>query len=332
MQNLTLQLRINDQLELRQRQPEDSRELFALIEANRAHLREWLPWLDVSRSEDDTRHHIEATLKQAEAGTGLAGCLWHQGRIVGVTGFNEIDQANRIGHIGYWMGREHRGKGLMTAAVRALADHGFTVLGLNRQCIAAAVGNARSRAIPERLGFLFEGISREAEWLYDHFVDLARYAVTRTRWLEDVPSSPCAMGWSLRSMETADLPTVHALWQSCEGVGLSEGDNLESLITVLARNPGLSPVAVDSHGALIGAVLVGHDARRGWLYHLAVDANRRGLGIGRALAEQALAGLRAAGIRRCSIAVYADNESGAAFWRRLGWSPREDLRVMQIVP
>lgn len=175
-------LHVSDDLELRQRQLEDAEELFALIEANRAYLRAWLPWLDTSRSVDDTRKNIESSLRQAEAGSGLAVSLWYQGRIVGVTGYNEIHQTNRVGHIGYWLAQEYEGRGLMTASVSALIHHGFTKLGLNRQAISAHVDNVRSRTIAERLGFRLEGIAYEAAWHYDHFTDIARYGLTLREW------------------------------------------------------------------------------------------------------------------------------------------------------
>jgi ribosomal protein S18 acetylase RimI-like enzyme len=139
-------------------------------------------------------------------------------------------------------------------------------------------------------------------------------------------------GYALRAMEAHDVPAVLALWQACDGVGLSPGDEPQSLAAILARNAGLSVVAASAQGNVVGAVLVGHDARRGYLYHLAVDEAHRGVGIGRALVRQALEGLRAAGIPRCTIVVLGDNQKGAAFWRHLGWSTREDLKVMQMVP
>lgn len=335
MKTEPFRIRINERLEIRQRLLEDAEELFALTDANRAYLRKWLPWLDFCNAVEDTRNSITTNLKRAEAGTALEVCIWYDGRIVGVTGFVDIVKANRFGQIGYWLGREHQGKGIMTASVRALVEHGFRELGLNRQAIAAAVENQRSRAIPERLGFRLEGISREAEWVYDHFMDLVRYGITQREWLETTTAAPlptASAATTLRAMRAEDVESVRALWEKCEGVGLSPGDELESLVTILLRNPGLSAVALDQQGKIIGAVMAGHDARRGYLYHLAVHANHRGRGLGRALVEHARAGLRAAGIKRCTIVVYADNEHGAAFWRHLGWSTREDLRVMQIVP
>ena len=82
--------------------------------------------------------------------------------------------------LGYWLGEEFQGRGLVTAACRRLVAHSFDVLRLHRVEIRCAVENHRSRAIPERLGFRLEGRFREAEWLYDHWVDHAVYALLTT--------------------------------------------------------------------------------------------------------------------------------------------------------
>ncbi len=327
-------LRVNDRLELRQRAPEDAEELFALTEANRAKLREWLPWLDACTKVEHTRANIESTLRQAEAGTGLAICLWHDGRIAGVGGYNVIDRANLTGHIGYWLGAEFEGRGLMTAASRALVAHGFTTLGLRRQTIAAATGNVRSRAIAERLGFVQEGVLREAEMLYGRSVDHALYAQTVSDWAragggvgEGAGSRPVP-----RAMGVADLREALALWNASEGMGLSEEETEPVLAFFLARNPGLSAVLRAPDGTLAGAVLCGHDGRRGFLYHLAVAPVWRGRGVGRALADFAMAGLRAAGIARATILVYADNARARGFWDRMGWAERDDILILQARP
>ncbi len=78
------------------------------------------------------------------------------------------------------MDAAHQGKGIVTACCRAVAAHAFSELKLHRVVIRCAVENHRSRAIPERLGFSFEGIARQSEWLYDHFEDVAVYALLQT--------------------------------------------------------------------------------------------------------------------------------------------------------
>jgi putative acetyltransferase len=134
--------------------------------------------------------------------------------------------------------------------------------------------------------------------------------------------------WQLRRMTLADYDEVIALWRATEGIGLNESDERTAIGTYLDRNPGLSFVAV-ADMRIVGAVLGGHDGRRGYLHHLAVTPTSRHHGIGRALVEAVLARLKAAGMLKCNIFLYADNEAGRAFWLKHGWAVREDLVLVQ---
>lgn len=135
---------------------------------------------------------------------------------------------------------------------------------------------------------------------------------------------------SVRELLGADLPAAMALWKTTEGVGLSSDETPEMLARFLARNPGISSAAIAANGELIGAILGGHDVRRGYLYHLAVKSEHRGCGVARALVNRSLNLLESEGLARVTIMVYADNEKGRAFWQRLGWNVRTDLNPMQI--
>lgn len=137
-------------------------------------------------------------------------------------------------------------------------------------------------------------------------------------------------GFVLRPMRPADLPAARALWRATEGMGIGPGDAPRELAAFLARNPGFSFVARTRAGTLAGAVLGGHDGRRGFLYHLAVRRRHRGCGLGRALVERCLRRLREAGVGKVSIMVFGDNEAGLAFWRGAGWRERPDLCVLQV--
>lgn len=319
-------LKVDDDLELRQRLPEDACELFTLTDSNREYLMQWLPWLDHCRGQGDTLRNIEASLHDAVEGTGLGVAIFERGRLVGVTGFNSIDRNNRIGHVGYWLGKEHQGRGIMTRSVRALVAHGFGVLGLNRITIAAATTNRGSRAIAERLGFRLEGIAREAECLYGRMVDHALYAQTRADWkdlVQDGMRGPC-----LRALSAIDLPAVSALWHETEGVEISVEETYERLSAFLDRNPGISSVVVDATGRRIGALLGGHDGRRAYLYYLAVHPGFRRQGVGRALVQRTTEALMTAGIERAMITAYANSAEGRTYWARLGWTANDDLCPM----
>ena len=168
---------------LRPFEESDAEELFALTDRHRAHLGAWLPWVPFTTSQADSLEFIRMTRRQLEADEGMQLALVEaDGAIAGVAGFHRFDWQNRATTIGYWLAADRQGRGLMTAAVRALVDHAFAERGLHRVEIAAAVGNARSRGVPERLGFREEGVRRRAERVGDRYFDLVVYAMLAAEW------------------------------------------------------------------------------------------------------------------------------------------------------
>ena len=137
--------------------------------------------------------------------------------------------------------------------------------------------------------------------------------------------------YRFQPMEKGDLPEVIQLWQRMEGIGLSESDSYSALSFYLQRNPGLSWVVRNRDRELFGAVLCGHDGRRGYLHHLAVAPDWRRKGIGRALVDRCLSSLRELKILKCNVFLFSHNPEGEAFWGGMGWKGREDLVLMQRV-
>jgi len=154
-------------------------ELFDLTDRNRAFLKQWLPWLDTVTTPSDTKAFIEAQLLRFQRGEALHVTIFYRDKIAGVLGYNRIDQANAIGHIGYWLAREYTGKGIMTASVRDVIALGFNYYSLNRLEIRCAVDNRKSRAIPERLGLQQEGIIRRAEKVQGQYLDHVVYGLLK---------------------------------------------------------------------------------------------------------------------------------------------------------
>ena len=140
-------------------------------------------------------------------------------------------------------------------------------------------------------------------------------------------ATPVAMALRIREFTMADYPAAVDLWKRTEGIGLSEADERHNIESFLRHNAGMSFVA-DDDGAIVGAVLCGTDARRGFLHHLAVDAAHRRSGIGRRLVDRCLEALAARGMRNCHIFVMAENLEGRRFWQKIGWEERTTLVVM----
>ena len=167
--------KVNRQIELQLLQHLHSRELFKLMDANRKHLRPWHPWVDLLHSNADLDRFMTGWLQQLASNRGFYSGIWHQGELCGVINHLNIDWLNRSTVLSYWLDEAHQGRGIMTDACRAFVSHAFNTLDLNRVTIECASDNTRSRRIPERLGFKFEGMVRDAEWLHDHYVDHAIY-------------------------------------------------------------------------------------------------------------------------------------------------------------
>lgn len=173
---------LTDDVGLELLEPHHAEALFHAVDRNRAHLRRWLGWVDDTRSPDDTRAFIRRTQQQFGENDGFQTALVAGGRIIGVVGHVRVDWRQRTAGLGYWLDEAMQGRGYMTLACAAYLEHAFRRLGMNRVEINAAVDNRPSRGIPERLGFTHEGVVRDAEWLYDHFVDHAVYGLLAREW------------------------------------------------------------------------------------------------------------------------------------------------------
>lgn len=179
-------IRVDDELELKIVEDGDAPDIFSLTDRNREYLRRWLPWVDGTRTVVDTRAFIERSRDQVQRGEGFQARILYRGHLVGVMGFVYVDPMNRRAEIGYWLAEAFQGQGIMTRACRALVEFAFRSLGLNRVEIRADMENRRSRAIPERLGFVQEAVLREAEFMDGHYIDLVMYAILRRSW----PATP----------------------------------------------------------------------------------------------------------------------------------------------
>lgn len=129
----------------------------------------------------------------------------------------------------------------------------------------------------------------------------------------------------IRKMIPEDYDAVYSLWIHTPGMGLNNvDDSREGIVRYLARNPDTCFVAVAS-GEIVGAILAGHDGRRGFIYHMAVAVPYREKGAGSRLLDHALTALKAEGINKVALVVLDRNAIGNDFWERKGFVMRPDL-------
>jgi len=171
--------RLRADLDLRLLEERHAPAVFALVDQDREYLSEWLAWVDATKSEEDTLAFIRSALEQFAANTGITAGIWFKDRFAGVIGTHRIDWVNRKVEIGYWLGSAFQRQGIVTEACRALVRHLLGELELNRVEIRCATGNARSCAIPARLGLTHEATLRQAQLLDGKYHDLQVWSMLR---------------------------------------------------------------------------------------------------------------------------------------------------------
>ncbi len=167
---------LENDIELRLLSESDANELFLVVNACRPYLSEWLPWVKEAKFEKDTLDFILSRKRAYREGKGLSCTIRQKKQIVGIIGFNIIVASSRSAEIGYWLAEKVQGRGLMRRSCEALVAYGFESLNLNRIVIRCAELNVKSCAIPEHLGFVFEGTLRESAKIGGQFHSMRLYS------------------------------------------------------------------------------------------------------------------------------------------------------------
>ncbi|MCC7409920.1 MAG: GNAT family N-acetyltransferase [Phycisphaeraceae bacterium] len=180
-------IQLDDELSLTLVHPRHAEEIFAVIDANRAHIARWLSWVVMTVRVEDTRQFAAGRLAAYSAGQGVSCSIRRQGRVVGGVGLMDVRRSSGVfeaseADLGYWLAEAEQGRGAVTRAAVALLDHGFGELGLRRITIRAESANSRSRAVPCRLGFTHEGTLRGVGRYDGRRVDHELYAMLAEDW------------------------------------------------------------------------------------------------------------------------------------------------------
>ncbi|GAB4195877.1 MAG: GNAT family protein [Phycisphaeraceae bacterium] len=173
---------IDDELELCVIEPSHAETFFALVDANREAIGQWMRWVDEVNSINDVCDMIESwqTMRR-ETGCMSLGIVW-KGQWVGAVFHLRPDTKNNSVEIGYWLAESARGHGLATRAVRKMLDITFDELGFNRVQVRIAPHNTPSLALAERLGLTREGVSRQAWKVGETYWDAVEFGVLAEQW------------------------------------------------------------------------------------------------------------------------------------------------------
>lgn len=175
-------LKVDHEVSLRIFDTRNAGELFWLVDSNRHYLRKWLPWVDEIQSPGQIFSVIQMWEKNFQDGICYQFGILFRGVLAGSISLHGIDWNNSHASIGYYLSEKMQGKGITTRAVKTMMNFAFYELGLNRIEIRCGKSNHKSKAIPEKLGFLKEGIIRDGEYLNGNFHDLIVYGLLSREW------------------------------------------------------------------------------------------------------------------------------------------------------
>lgn len=173
---------LDDGLLLRHLVNGDADALCSAVMVNYDHLRTFLHWVAPTFSQRTALDFIQRSKRSIKEGKVQNWGVFLDGNLAGMIGFVRFDHPSRNCEIGYWISKEHEGRGLITRSCRRLLDYAFHDLKFNRVEIHCAAENVRSRRIPERLGFTLEGVLRRSQWRHDRFHDMAIYGLLAEEW------------------------------------------------------------------------------------------------------------------------------------------------------
>lgn len=150
-----------------------------LIENDVEYIGQWMQWPYICNTEDAFKDFIKSSLHKYVDGKSMNFAIEYKGEIVGNCGFNSINQTIKSAEIGYWLGKDYQGNGIMTRACQFLINYAFTELGMTKVQISAAKENSASRAVCERLGLTLEGIITQKEKIQERILDHAVYGILK---------------------------------------------------------------------------------------------------------------------------------------------------------
>lgn len=171
-------LKINDEILLEPLDTKHAGDIFRTVNTYREDMREWLPFVDKTKREEDTRIFIE----YAKTSGDMTFAILYKGRFAGLVGLKDLNNPNQRGEIGYWVSPEYQNQGLATTCSRFLIEYGFNQLKLHRIQIRIGVGNEKSNRVAEKLHFRFEGVERDGELLISGFHNINVYSLLKEEW------------------------------------------------------------------------------------------------------------------------------------------------------
>lgn len=175
--------KINNDLKVSLTISQYANEIFCLIDNNRYFFKQWLPWIDKTKTVKDTKEFIQTQLSLFQKGLALHETIFYKNKIVGVLALNKIDIKNDIAYIGYWLAKDYNNKGIMIACVKNLIKLSFEYYDIDKIEIRCAIKNKKSQNIPIQIGFKKSKILEKVELVNGRYLDHIVYELKKEEFL-----------------------------------------------------------------------------------------------------------------------------------------------------
>jgi ribosomal-protein-serine acetyltransferase len=173
---------VDDSLWLRSYRVENADELFNVINTSRSHLHPFLEWVDKTTKPEHSLQFIQQSLHEMNTQESLALGIFHNGKIIGGVGMHKWDLATKRAQIGYWIGKEYEGQGMVYGCLVKFIDFLFEKIGLNKIEIHFIPANLRSAKLANRLGFKTEGVIRKSVMRNGQPEDIVVAGLLKSEW------------------------------------------------------------------------------------------------------------------------------------------------------
>ncbi|ANZ58386.1 hypothetical protein BGL34_00170 [Fructilactobacillus lindneri] len=158
---------------------QDANDLYQLIQQSVTSLGKWLPWVYLTVTVNDELRFLNQSMDEYYQGKSLSAVIIYQGKSAGMISFNRFDTKQKIGEIGYWLGNQFIGKGIMHRSVLGMCKFGFTELALDKIIIDAAVDNFPSNQVAHTCGFKLAQIKENSIKLTDGWHDANQWVLSK---------------------------------------------------------------------------------------------------------------------------------------------------------
>ena len=182
---MNVSLSVHHQLSLISPKMNQADEFYKLIDKNRDFLNQHITFADNKKTLDSVKSFLRELYSFNIGGQKFNLVIQYQGQIIGLIGFHKIDRMHARAEVGYWLGEDYQGLGIMQQAIPKFLHYGFEALAINKVELLTLTNHERNIRLIEKLNFVKEGVLKEHYFMHDSFHDAVVYRMLKSAFLKN---------------------------------------------------------------------------------------------------------------------------------------------------